>query len=55
MTFEITGVIDRVDRLATRRRTFLVFDYKSSTQKFNVARAAAGIDMQLLLYALAVE
>lgn len=55
-TLGIKGTVDRIDALPARPGAApvgLLIDYKSGRRKLNLARIMAGIDLQLLTYALA--
>ncbi|MBO4848527.1 MAG: PD-(D/E)XK nuclease family protein [Clostridia bacterium] len=55
-TFFISGVIDRVDSAAEGGRTMRrIIDYKSGGKDFAFAELAAGLQLQLPLYAAAIE
>lgn len=53
----VAGRIDRIDRAVTEegRELLRVVDYKSSPRKMDARQVAAGLELQLLLYMLALR
>ena len=50
-TLQVTGKIDRIDRLQLGEDTYYqVVDYKSSQKEFNLVELFYGLDMQILTY-----
>lgn len=53
---EIEGKIDRVDTLQKNGQTFVrVVDYKTGTKEFNLSDILYGLNLQMLVYLLALE
>lgn len=52
----LSGIADRVDILRTEDTTyFKVFDYKTGTYEFKRSQVEKGLDMQMLIYLLALS
>lgn len=55
-TLYMIGTVDRVDRFDRDGKTYLrVVDYKSGTKEFSRSKIDAGIDVQMLMYLLALQ
>ncbi len=53
-TVGIYGIIDRVDAYSDERETRLrIIDYKTGRTSFNISHIADGVDMQMVIYAVA--
>ncbi len=52
--FSIKGVVDRID-FCEKNNLLKIIDYKSGKTEYNPTKIANGIDMQMFLYALALE
>lgn len=52
----IDGVVDRIDQAEVDGQSyFSIIDYKTGSMEFDIRRAYSGLQMQLLLYILAVQ
>lgn len=54
--FSVVGKVDRVDVYKSGEKTFLrIIDYKSGVKKLDLSQFYHGINMQMLIYLLAIE
>ena len=52
----ITGIIDRVDTYSDETQTRIrIIDYKTGKTEFDISNIVSGIDMQMVIYALAAK